>query len=105
MVYPPCHGPQLPSSHFRIWRLQVLMNLSEQAMALGAEKAQLMFMLQKRTSEMEHIIADRDARIQQARDASQLGQRAIQEVSLAAMLIACRFPLQKPMIIINLGLS
>ena len=56
------------------------MNLSEQAMALGAEKAQLMFMLQKRTSEMEHIIADRDARIQQARDASQLGQRAIQEV-------------------------
>ena len=51
-------------------------------MALGAEKAQLMFMLQKRTSEMEHIIADRDARIQQARDASQLGQRAIQEVSL-----------------------
>ena len=51
-------------------------------MALGAEKAQLMFMLQKRTSEMEHIVADRDARIQQARDASQLGQRAIQEVRL-----------------------
>ena len=79
------------------------MNLSEQAMALGAEKAQLMFMLQKRTSEMEHIIADRDARIQQARDASQLGQRAIQEVRLSCMLIACRFLLQKPMTLISLG--
>lgn len=64
--------------------VQVLLGLTEQALAMGAEKARLMEALQRRSWEVEQVMRDRDQRLDQARRDSRDAQLAIQQVLVPA---------------------